>query len=543
VDLLRKNLAALASRDPDLARRLHLPVGSAHVRLPTPERPAALQVGRSWQPLGLDASTCAALLAPLPAGMPALLFGVGLGELLAGAVARGPVVAWDRDPWLLRSALAAHDLAAPLRSGDLQMVLAMDLLDQLPWTGPILDHPLLARIYRPEHRLLRQGPGPRRALLVSGELFVEDLDAALQARGYTVLPWEVARHAREELEQAARKAAAEVVVAVNYTQGLAEACAALALPLVCWEVDPATDQPRLTGPAGRAHVFTYRQANVPVYQAAGFPHVRYLPLATDPSRRQPPAQPPSPRHQAPISFVGSSMVRQSLQHKTSFLLGFRAWTSAPDETAGQRVLEQLLHLQRREPACFVVPDLLERLCPGWRAAALARREHDPALLVGEIAAAEKRLNTIAALGPLGIKVWGDDGWKLCARAGVEVAGPAGHGAELNAIYAGSRLNLDINRLYQPDIATMRIFDILACGGFVLAEHTPALEDLFDIGRELVTWQGVEDLLAKTRHYLAHPEEARRVAEAGRARVLAEHTVGSRLEAMLGELGPGEVVTR
>jgi spore maturation protein CgeB len=418
----------------------------------------------------------------------------------------------------------------------------MDLLDHLPWTGPVLAHPLLARVYPQEHRLLAEGPGPRRALLVTGELFVDDLDAALQARGYTVLPWEVARHAREELEHAARKAAAEVVVAVNYTQGLAEACSALDLPLACWEVDPATDRPRLEGPAGRAHVFTYRRANVPLYEAAGFPRVRYLPLATDPTRRQPPAEPPGPRHQAPISFVGSSMVRQSLAHKAAFLRGFCAWTGAPDEASGQRVLEQVLQAQRRTRE-FVIPDLLERACPGWRAAAHARREHDPALLVGEMAAAEKRLNTVAALGPLGIKAWGDDGWKLCARAGVTVAGPAGHGAELNAIYAGSRLNLDINRLYQPDIATMRVFDILACGGFVLAEHNEALAELFELGRELVTWNGIDDLLAKARHYLAHPEESRRIAEAGRARVLAEHTVGRRLDVLLGEIGPGEVVTR
>ncbi|MFH1469227.1 MAG: glycosyltransferase [Pseudomonadota bacterium] len=505
--------------------------------MPEADQPAALRVGRSWQPLGLDPAACAALVATVPAGVPALVFGLGLGELLPAALARGPVIAWERDPWLLRQALARHDLAAPLRAGRLRLALGLDLLDHLPWCGPVIAHPLLARIYRQEQRLLREGPGPRRALLVAGELFVDDLDAALRARGFSVLPWEVARQAREELAHSARRAAPEVVVAVNYAQGLAEACAALELPLACWEVDPATDQPRLEGPAGRAHVFTYRRANIPLYEAAGFPHVRYLPLATDPSRRQPPAEPPSPRHQAPISFVGSSMVRQSLAHKATFLKGFRSWTGAPDDRAGQQVLDQLLQIQRRTPA-FVLPDLQERACPGWRAAASARREHDPALLVGEVAAAEKRLNTVAALGPLGIKAWGDDGWKLCARAGVEVAGPAGHGAELNAIYAGSRINLDINRLYQPDIATMRVFDILACGGFVLAEHNEALGELFELGRELVTWSGLDDLLAKARHFLAHPEEARRIAEAGRARVLAEHTVGARLETML-----AEVVTR
>jgi hypothetical protein len=230
------------------------------------------------------------------------------------------------------------------------------------------------------------------------------------------------------------------------------------------------------------------------------------------------------------------MVRPSLEHRAAFLAAFQEWSRAPDPAAGRAVLEGILAAQRRDPTRYVVPALLERACPGWRVAALARQQADPGQWLGELAAAEKRLNVVAALGPLGIRVWGDEGWNLCAKAGVGVAGPAGHGAELNAIYAGSRINLDVNRIYQADIATMRVFDILACGGFALVEHSEALAELFEIGVELATWRTLDDLVAQCRHYLAHPGEARRIAEAGRARVLRDHTVAQRLSTMLGEAG-------
>ena len=47
----------------------------------------------------------------------------------------------------------------------------------------------------------------------------------------------------------------------------------------------------------------------------------------------------------------------------------------------------------------------------------------------------------------------------------------------------------------------------------------------------------QELHAKVRHYQAHPQEARAMAERGRERVLREHTIGARLEQMLAAL-PG-----
>jgi spore maturation protein CgeB len=79
---------------------------------------------------------------------------------------------------------------------------------------------------------------------------------------------------------------------------------------------------------------------------------------------------------------------------------------------------------------------------------------------------------------------------------------------------------------------MRIFDILACGGFVLAEYTEALEELFIMNEEIVCWRSASELREKAGYYLQHPEEARAIALAGRARVCRDHRIKDRVHGML-----------
>ncbi|HUT43969.1 MAG TPA: glycosyltransferase, partial [Desulfobacterales bacterium] len=151
---------------------------------------------------------------------------------------------------------------------------------------------------------------------------------------------------------------------------------------------------------------------------------------------------------------------------------------------------------------------------------------------GEIAAAEKRTNYIANLGSLGVKVWGDDGWMNTEQYGVKYMGSAGHTFEINKIYSASSINVDINRLYQMDIIPMRVFDIMACGGFVLAEYSKELSNIFEIGKEVETYSTLDELVSKATYYLDHESEALEIAKRGRGAVLKNHTISGRVKYML-----------
>jgi hypothetical protein len=538
---VRRNLAALSRRDPALAERITWPVDDAHVKRAPTAKGAGIhyRLGRSWLPLAVEEPEAPLAILGQPDQL--LLFGVGLGEMVQAALARWPratIVAWDRDPWLLRVALGAHDWSAAITAGRLILSLGADLYPRLPWQAAVAHHPVLARVYALERHLLEQGLGERRALIATGELFVDDLTQALRARGFSVLPWEVQRHAHEEIAHAARGARAELALAINYRSGLAEGCRAAGLPLLCWEVDPAVDHPVVEGPSEQVWVFTHDPHNVPRYRAGGFEHVEQMALATNPAHRLPDEAGADPDYEAPVSFVGASMIQQARQLRARFDALLARWCADRGAAPPPELVERILGLQRQHPGRFVVSQALDAALPGFRQELLAAGRGDPGLMLGETAAAEKRLNTVAGLGPMGAQVWGDPGWKLAERGGVRYRGRAGHDREINRIYQASSINLDIGRIYQQDIVTMRVFDVLACGGFPLAEHSPQLDQLFELDRELVSWRGPEDLERKVRHFLAHPEEAAAIARRGRARVLAEHTIEHRLAHMLRVAGLG-----
>ncbi len=183
--IFEKNLSALNKRDPGLARRLCLAVSDDHVDVDG----ARYRLHRTWHPLGVEPE--------LPEG-DVFVFGVGLGEAVIAALNQGrDVVAWDRDPWLLRLLILRHQLHRPLASGRLRLALGADLLT-VPRAGlKTWKHPLLAGIYRNAEEVLEQGLREKRALVAEGTLFVDDIADALRDDGYSVCSWLVASTSSE----------------------------------------------------------------------------------------------------------------------------------------------------------------------------------------------------------------------------------------------------------------------------------------------------------------------------------------------------------
>ncbi|HEY0711055.1 MAG TPA: glycosyltransferase [Polyangia bacterium] len=550
---LEQNLRALARRNPLLAQRLCWPVADGHV-VTNIEGRLMLKLHQSHTALELSpstvAETCRAVIAHQESSLvDGFVFGVGAGELVdellrCGRVGR--VTAWDRDPWMLRLALSRFDFRLALLSGRLRLALGTDLFAEVASLPRyVVHHPVLASVYRNEREIAVEGLRPRCAFIGAGGLFVDDLSDGLRAAGHSVYTVDLERLSMEELEHAVTQVRPAMVMVVNYTEGLGEFCGSHGIPLYCWEVDPTLLRLQTTSaPVDTTRVFTYRRAHVDDFKAAGFPHAEFLPLAANPARRRPAtlSETERPGYAVPIAFVGASLVDRVAGLRDDFVRGYVAHHEgcAGSVTEGVKLLDDLLAVQRKDFRQYVVPDLLRARQPGLWAAGKAPGALDLEQVVGELAAGEKRMAFVEALGPLGVHVWGDEGW---ARGGFQVTyrGPAGHFVELSKIYSAARINVDIGRLYQMDIVTMRVFDVLACGGFLLTERSPALLDLFTPGTHLDVFSGPEELVDKAAYYLAHPEIAAKLAQAGRALVCESHSVSQRLAHMLGS--PSKAIAR
>jgi len=540
--ILRKNLTALYKRDLGLLERICLPVESDHVQQDA-EGHNLYRLHRSWHPYDLSPEQVAASLQAIEEEH-VFLFGLGAGEQLLALLESdvSSILAWDRDPWMLRLLLSSHDLSSSISSGRLRLGLGADLIEAMedPLTRDALVHPFFADQYRLEFALIQSELQEKRALLCAGTLFVDDLGEALTEAGYSCFTWDVQRLSSEELAVTAARFGASLVVAVNYTQGLAQACRDLGLELLIWEIDPAIDPPQpCDPPADHTHVFTYRRAQIPVYEAAGFPKTDYLPLATNPNRRFPMELEgeDAEYYRAPIAFVGASMRHQADQFRDQLIADYCLWRGGSPIDARSECelyLEALTNAHRDDLTRSHVPMLLEEAMPEFVAAMRANPgKTDPVVLVSEIVATDKRQIYVANIGTLGVHVWGDEGWDGIEEYGGVYRGSAGHRFELNKVYAGAGVNVDIGRIYQNDIVTMRVFDVLACGGFLLTERNDALLELFTEGVELDCYTSMEELTEKAEHYTSNPDEAAAIAERGLAAVLENHRIQQRVATMLG----------
>lgn len=78
----------------------------------------------------------------------------------------------------------------------------------------------------------------------------------------------------------------------------------------------------------------------------------------------------------------------------------------------------------------------------------------------------------------------------------------------------------------------RTFETTGCGTFLLTNYTPGLEKLFDIGKEIVVYDSIEDLDNKVKYYLDNPEERNKIAKAGHERAKKDHTYYERAKKLI-----------
>jgi len=124
------------------------------------------------------------------------------------------------------------------------------------------------------------------------------------------------------------------------------------------------------------------------------------------------------------------------------------------------------------------------------------------------------------------------GWASLAPTHHEVVARRASMDEVGRIYAGHFATLNImNEANVLSGLNQRNFDPGLFGTAVVSDDQPDLGLCFEVGREVLSYRSVEELDAIYDRLLRNPKEARAIGEAGRRRVLGEHTYGHRIEAL------------
>ena len=138
------------------------------------------------------------------------------------------------------------------------------------------------------------------------------------------------------------------------------------------------------------------------------------------------------------------------------------------------------------------------------------------------------------------KIWGTE-WELESEVGERVMNKNVRLApeEYIKIFNASKINLNLHSSSVPsgidpvsDFVNPRVFEVAACGAFSLVDARDELPPLMEPGKEIETFSSLTELREKTDYYLRNSDERNKIANAGRKRVLADHTFERRMTELL-----------
>jgi spore maturation protein CgeB len=141
------------------------------------------------------------------------------------------------------------------------------------------------------------------------------------------------------------------------------------------------------------------------------------------------------------------------------------------------------------------------------------------------------------------------GWIEALRAGGIRVACFGHGTEngvvdasrIPDIYRTSRISLNFSGAGQGRgdhrQIKARTFEVPGAGGFLLTEAAPGLERYFEPGKEIETFDSLDQLVAKARYHLDHPDQRDAIAQAGHRRATSDHSYEQRFSEILRTLEP------
>ena len=85
---------------------------------------------------------------------------------------------------------------------------------------------------------------------------------------------------------------------------------------------------------------------------------------------------------------------------------------------------------------------------------------------------------------------------------------------------------------------LREFEAPMSGALYLTGYSEELEEMFEPGKEVVTYRNQYELLDKAKYYLNNPEEAEKIRLGGRTRALRDHTYHIRFKQLFQKINIG-----
>ena len=352
--------------------------------------------------------------------------------------------------------------------------------------------------------------------------------------------YDVSPEFEKVIEQKIRGNHYDMVFTVNYFPLISNVCQRAGVKYVSWTCDnPLISMYHASVFHDCNYIFTFDKTNYLEFRGMGVAHIWYLPLAVDVDRLDDIIErsQDAAKYRGDVAFVGSLYERNSYDKLKNrlpeYLRGyFDAVMEAQLNISGANIVEPML-----------TADILSRLEEYFTLEKSPDSFSDLGLIFQttvlgfKIAEIERRRALIELSKYYHVNVYSNSDVSDMVR--IRYCGSVDYWSEMPKVFRASKINLNFTIPNIKSGIPLRVWDVLGSGGFLLTNYQAELPYFFEEGKDLVCFDGVEDLREKVGYYLEHEEERRAIAESGYRKVKETHLYIERIRTMLAQVAEAE----
>ncbi len=251
----------------------------------------------------------------------------------------------------------------------------------------------------------------------------------------------------------------------------------------------------------------------------GYTNIDYLPLATS---KEIFFEKDSVK-KYDVSFVGSSMVYAINKNLKSFvhrpdLLQLLEKTVLIFLTLKTRDVNQAIMILKNQGIPFIFEDQDQR--DDFEAAVLWRSTQI------------YRLGGLLKLKGFNTTISGDPNWDRLLPVGFKIIRERWYYDNLCDFYNQSRINFNMTSKQMKNAVNQRVFDVPACGQFLITDYKPQLEEVYNINSEVICFNNIEEIPELVNYYLKNEKLRTEISIKAQEKVLAYHTYENRIHKMI-----------
>ncbi|MCI9066242.1 MAG: glycosyltransferase [Lachnospiraceae bacterium] len=326
------------------------------------------------------------------------------------------------------------------------------------------------------------------------------------------------------------------VFSINFFPAISYTCERLKVPYVCWSVDSPVPELFSNALKNRYNrIFLFDRAQYEFFSPVNPDCIYHLPLASNVKRWEQIVLGMTDTdfitYGADLSFVGSLYTEKCKYDRLSLSPHTRGF------------VDGLMEAQLKVFGCNFIPEsLTEEVIreiadadPDFYKSEDAYTDMSRYLVahqyIGMKLAAVERARTLRFLSeqfPLALYTRSDASKlpKADCRGGVSTL------TEMPKVFHASRINLNITMRPIESGLSLRVWDVLGCGGFLMTNYQAELPEYFEIGKDLEAYESLSELSEKIRYYLSHEEDRLEIAIRGYEKAAKYHSYETRLAQMI-----------